>query len=182
MVNIERTALDHALSAVMDGRATVQEWAQVEAAWAQDPSLRERWIAWQTAADGLRSADLLASRTDAEDLLNRLRADQSTQVPAMRRRREWLAPVAVAAGFFAMAVGITQLQPEAPSNAGLAAARIETVPMQGLVGTSFAQTAAGRTLTPDMGGRDVAVPADLTLERLEWPAVPVDGAASASRP
>ncbi|MDR7334755.1 hypothetical protein [Roseateles asaccharophilus] len=170
------------MSAVMDGCATPQEWAQVERAWAQDPSLRERWANWQTAADGLCSADLLAGQGRAGDLLDRLHAALPAQLPAVRRRREWLAPFAVAAGFVAMAVGITQLRPAAPPDAGLAAARIETVPMQGLVGTSFAQTASGRTLAPDVVVRDSAASAEAPLEWRDWSPPAGDPAASGPRP
>lgn len=51
----DNQALHEALSAVMDGHATPTEWARVEAAWAGDPALRERWALWQAAGDGLRS-------------------------------------------------------------------------------------------------------------------------------
>ena len=182
MVNADRNSLDQALSAVMDGRATALEWERVEAAWAQDPALRDRWAAWQTAADGLRSADLLAGAAPPQTLLDRLHAALPAQMPVVRRRREWLAPFAVAAGFFAMAVGITQLQPAVPADPGMAAVRIETVPMQGLVGISFAQTAAGRTLAPDIAGRQAAGPAEASLEGLDWPTPASDGAASGPRP
>jgi negative regulator of sigma E activity len=182
MTATERTALDQALCAVMDGRATPQQWEHVEAAWARDPSLREQWTVWQTAADGLRSADLLAHRVGTVDLLERLHGALPVRLPTARPRREWLAPFAVAAGFFAMAVGVTQLRPEAPTDTVLTAAPFETVPMRGLVGTSFAQTAAGRTLAPGVSGRDSVMLSEPALEGLDWPSPAAEGAASGPRP
>lgn len=182
MVSPQRTSLEQALSAVMDGRATEQEWTQVDAAWAHDPALRERWAAWQTAADGLCSSDLLAPRPGHEDLLGRLHAGIPAPAPATPRRREWLAPFAVAAGFFAVALGVTRLPPATPADAGLVAARQSTVPMQGLVGTSFAQTAAGRTLTPDVAPAEVAWPSESSPEWLDWSAPSADAGASSPQP
>lgn len=56
MVSADQAMLGEALSAVMDGRATPADWARVQAAWARDPSLRERWALWHAAGDGLRAA------------------------------------------------------------------------------------------------------------------------------
>ncbi|MFG6415785.1 RseA family anti-sigma factor [Roseateles sp. DC23W] len=155
MVSAEQAALEHALSAVMDGSATPQQWAQVEEAWGREPALRERWMLWHTAGDGLRSADLAATRRHPADLLHALHAAMPAQAPSSACRNEWWSPLAVAAGFVALALGITQLQPAAPVELGPVAARTVRVPAQGLVGISFAQTAAGGAL-PGVGAGDVA--------------------------
>lgn len=157
MVSAERPALDQALSAVMDGGATPQQWALVEAAWSQDAALRERWALWQAAGDGLRSADLATTRRHPAALLSALHAAMPVPAPASARRNEWWSPFAVAAGFVALALGVTQLRPAAPVDVGPVAARMVRMPAQGLVGISFAQTAAGAALPGGVvGGGDAA--------------------------
>lgn len=166
MVSMERAALDEALCAVHDGRATPQDWAQVEAAWASDPALRARWASWQAVGDGLRSAELLGAHRDAQPLLDALHAALPHARAPHQRRREWLAPLAVAASFVVLAMGITPWLPRAAPPTGVELARGPAVPVQTLTGTSFAQTAAGRTLPGDVGLRDVAWPGEPTLA---WP-------------
>lgn len=174
--------LESALSAVMDGHATAEDWARVEAAWARDPALRERWALWQAAGDGLRSTDLLAAHRHPADLLRALHA--ATPQPAARaaRGREWLAPFAVAAGFVALAVGIVQWQPAVVSDASLARAGQVPTLSQGLVGASFAQTATGRLPPVGAATRDVAWPADPSGASLGWDVSAPDAAASQARP
>lgn len=156
-------SLNEALSAVMDGRATSAEWARVNAAWSRDPGLRERWALWHAAGDGLRSAELPAVHAEPERLLDALHARMPATVVELRRRREWFAPVAVAAGFVALAFGVGVLRPPAAPEPVLAAAPFTTPRAQGLSGLSFAQTAAGRTLTavepvPEVIDWDLALP------------------------
>lgn len=152
MVSADQAMLGEALSAVMDGRATPADWARVQAAWARDPSLRERWALWHAAGDGLRAAELPDLHRDPEALLDALHAQLPAPVAGHPRRRDWFAPLAVAAGFVAMAVCIGALRPTVPApDAVVAAAPVPAVQMQGLGGASFAQTAAGRTL-PAFGG------------------------------
>jgi negative regulator of sigma E activity len=149
VVTPDNDALSAALSAVMDGRATPAEWRIVNAAWARDPGLRERWALWHAAADGLRSAELPTLHRAPEDLLDALHARMAMPAETSARRREWFAPLAVAASFVVLALGIVSLQPAPPPESTLAAAPIATPRAQGLGGLSFAQTAAGRTLASD---------------------------------
>ena len=141
--------LAQSLSAVMDGEATPADWARVNAAWARDPALRERWATWQAGADGLRATALPALHQPPEALLAALHASLPAEAAERPRRRDWLPALAVAATFVAVAVGIGMLQPAPVSDAVVAAAPIATPRAQGLNGLSFAQTAAGRTLSGD---------------------------------
>lgn len=166
MVSAEQAALDQALSAVMDGSATPQQWAQVEVAWARNPELRERWMLWHAAGDGLRAADLAVARRHPDELLSALHAAMPAQAPSSARRNEWWSPLAVAAGFVALALGVTQLQPAAPVEVGPVAARTLRVPAQGLVGISFAQTAAGGAL-PVLGAGDAASQPSPSLDAMD---------------
>lgn len=167
MVN-EDTVLNEALSAVMDGSATPADWQFVNAAWARDPTLRERWATWHAAGDGLRSAELPRLHRDPEALLAALHAQ--VPVPAVVRpsRRDWLAPFAVAASFVAVAVGIAALRPPASSAPLAAAAPFSTPRAQGLSGMSFAQAAAGRTLPAVGAARDTGLPLDAPPEVIDW--------------
>lgn len=170
MVSRVDEALCEALSAVMDGRATPAEWARVSAAWAGDPALRERWALWHATGDGLRAPELPSLHREPEALLAALHAQLPAVVQEHPRRRDWLAPLAVAAGFVALAIGVGALKPPMPAADTVAAApAIATPRAQGLGGLSFAQTAAGRTL-----------PGDAALETIDWGlALPEPGA---SRP
>ena len=173
MVNTTDDALNEALSAVMDGRATPADWARVNAAWASDASLRERWALWHAGADGLRSAELLAAHREPQALLDALHAQMPLPVAQRPRRREWFAPLAVAAGFVAVAVLVGALRPPPETDAVLASAPIATPRAQGLGGLSFAQTAAGRTL-PAVG--------EAPPEIIDWGLVLPEPAASMPRP
>lgn len=163
MVSAAPVVAGEALSAVMDGRATPADWACVQEAWARDPALRERWALWHAAGDGLRAAELPDLHRDPEALLDALHAQLPAPVAEHPRRRDWFAPLAVAAGFVAMTVGIGTLRPVAAPDAVMAAAPISTVRMQGLGGASFAQTAAGRTL-PAFSGLQAEVPPEI----MDW--------------
>ncbi|HEY9028022.1 MAG TPA: sigma-E factor negative regulatory protein [Burkholderiaceae bacterium] len=165
---IDDAVLNESLSAVMDGRATPADWARVNAAWAGDPALRERWALWHAAGDGLRSADLLTPTADPQWLLDALHARLPAAIVEYRRRRDWLAPIAVAAGFVAVAFGIGLLRPSASTEAVVAAAPFATPRAQGLSGLSFAQTAAGRTLPAVGAAREPGLPADATPEVIDW--------------
>jgi hypothetical protein len=126
--------LHRALSALADGRASAQDWTEVEAAWARDPELRARWaeIAW--IGDGLRSADLLSQRRAEADVIAALPAAAA----APRKRHDGWASVAVAAGFALVALLVPQLRTEDAQAPVLAQPAPTT-----LSGPSFAQTALG---------------------------------------
>jgi negative regulator of sigma E activity len=164
--------LDEALSAVMDGQATPSQWALVSAAWTHDPALRERWAQWHAAADGLRSAELPALHRDPEALLAGLHAQipahSTAEVVDHPYRRTWWAPAAVAASFIALAVGINTLRPPAAVDEVMATAPSATPRAQGLGGTSFAQTAAGRTLPSMTSLRDAGLAGEAPPDVIDW--------------
>ena len=93
MVSPLDEALKQSLSAVMDGEATPQDWARVQAAWASNPDLRACWAEWQSAADGLRAPGLPALQQRPEALLSALHARQSAPDAAVRPRAGWLPPL-----------------------------------------------------------------------------------------
>lgn len=173
MVSPDRALLDEALSAVMDGGATPADWARVNAAWATDPALRERWALWHAAADGLRAPDLPGLHRQPEDLLAALHAQLPAEAAVLPRRRDWLAPLAVAAGFVALALGLGlgALRPAPSAEALVAAVPLPAPGAQGLSGQSFADTAAGR-----------ALPGDAPPAMIDWGLVLPEPAASGPRP
>jgi hypothetical protein len=127
--------LQRALSALADGQASAQDWAEVEAAWSRDPELRARWaeIAW--IGDGLRSADLLRQRRAEAELIAAL-----PEAPVVgAKQRDWWASAAVAAGFALVALLVPRLRTEDAPAPVLAQPAPTT-----LSGPSFAQTALGR--------------------------------------
>jgi anti-sigma factor RsiW len=183
MVTPDDAALNEALSAVMDGRATPADWARVNAAWERGPALRERWALWHAAGDGLRSADLPALHRDPEALLDALHAQLPAAVVEHPRRRDWFAPIAVAAGFVAVAIGVGALRPASvPSGVVVAAAPAEAMRAQGLAGASFAQTAAGRTLPGWSGARDAGSMVEAPPETIDWGLASPEPAASRPAP
>lgn len=175
-------ALNKALSAVMDGQATPADWARVNAAWQKDPQLRERWALWHVAGDGLRSAELAAAHREPEALLQALHARLPAPVGVKPRGREWLAPLAVAAGFVALAIGMGELRPPQPAQPLVAAAPIATPHAQGLAGLSFAQTAAGRTLPVGAAAREAGLPGEAPAEIIDWGLALPESSASQARP
>lgn len=182
MVKPTDDALNEALSAVMDGHATPADWARVNAAWADDPSLRERWALWHAAADGLRAAELPDLHREPQALLTALHAQLPLVQAEPPRRREWFAPFAVAAGFVAMAIGMAALRPAPAPDAFVAAVPISTPRAQGLNGLSFAQTAAGRTLPAVGAAREPGLPGEAPAEIIDWGLTLPEPAASAPRP
>lgn len=136
--------LTASLSAVMDGQATAEDWARVQAAWARQPELREQWAAWHLAADGLRSADLLGLHRSPEAQLQALRLRQARSHAEAGPRQAWWAPLGVAAGFIALALGMVLWRPPAAEGPLVALSAVPTAPATGLDGLSFSQAAAGR--------------------------------------
>ncbi|MFG6431965.1 sigma-E factor negative regulatory protein [Roseateles sp. LYH14W] len=173
-------SLNGALSAVMDGRATPAEWARVNAAWAADPALRERWATWHAAGDGLRSAELPALHRQPQALLDALHAQMPAPVAAHPRRRDWFAPVAVAASFVALAFGVGALRPPAEPEPVIAAAPFTAPRAQGLSGLSFAQTVSGPTLPG--AAREPGLPLDPAPEIIDWGLALAEPPASQPRP
>lgn len=123
------------LSALMDGEAGSGELQRCGAAWRDDPQTRSTWHAYHLIGDVLRSEELAGSPARDAALLAALRrrlADEPTvlapaAVPAPRvaatgpaaahRRRTWLMPSAVAAGFVAVAGVLVVSRMSAPDAA-----------------------------------------------------------------
>lgn len=182
MNTMDDDALNESLSALADGRATPADWARVNAAWERDPTLRERWALWHAAGDGLRSADLPALHRDPEALLQALHAAIPAPAVDRPRRRDWLAPLAVAASFIAMAVGVGTLRLSPVPGDMMAAAPAATMHPQALAGTSFAQAAAGRTLLMPGGLREAGLMVETPPEITGWPQALPEPPASQAHP
>lgn len=149
------TAVRERLSALVDGELDPGAVVQACAAWREDGDARIAWHAYQLIGDVLRSEDLAnAPRRDAA-LLQRLRAQladepvvlapqplaplgEPTMPAAMHahaRRRSWIAPAAMAAGFAAVA-GVLVLT------------RVPGVPFSGAPDTAVATLAPPAALAP----------------------------------
>lgn len=132
------------LSALMDGHLEAGAADQACCAWRDDPAARERWHTYHLIGDVLRSDELAGAPARDAAFVRALRrrlarepvplAPAAAPVPVERRdpRRRWLmAPVAVAAGFVAVAgaLMITRLAtPEGEVDRG--PARIEAMAKQ----------------------------------------------------
>ncbi|MBL8340013.1 MAG: sigma-E factor negative regulatory protein [Rubrivivax sp.] len=116
------------LSAFADGDADAAN--RSIAMWREDPGARERWHLYHLIGDVLRSEDLSSTpRRDAQflaGLRERLAAEPVPFAPAAvvpkaatrARRLGWRAPVAVAAGFAAVATALVALRPQGFGFAG----------------------------------------------------------------
>lgn len=97
------------LSALIDGEAVPSERDAACAAWRADSQVRADWHAYALIGDVLRSDELgRTGKTDAafvQDLRRRLQAEPAPLAPSAleRFRRRLAVPVAVAAGFAAVA-------------------------------------------------------------------------------
>jgi sigma-E factor negative regulatory protein RseA len=126
------------LSELADGEVDAEGLRRACAAWREDPALRDDWHSYHLIGDVLRSDDLAAAPRHDEAFLatlrSRLEAEPVVLAPqplvATRRAaapsRRWFAPVAVAAGFMAVAgvLVVTRLAApvQEPSATALAAA------------------------------------------------------------
>lgn len=131
------------LSELVDGEADGAAVARVCAAWSDDESLREAWHTYHLIGDALRSDDLAASAAHDAQFLRELRArlarEPAVLAPqrygrveqpaanvapagaAPRRALRWSAPIAVAAGFVAVAGALLVTQsPQTKSGPALA--------------------------------------------------------------
>lgn len=101
-----------ALSDLADGRADAAGAGRISAAWAQQSEVRRDWHALHLIGDTLRSAELGQQAQSSADLLAGLRARLAAEPVPLRPRRllDWMAPLAVAAGFVALALFVPSLQ------------------------------------------------------------------------
>lgn len=126
------------LSEMVDGEADAASTAQLCRAWSDDAQLRGAWHAWHLIGDVLRSDDLavpsgrdaeflqrLRTRLAAEPVVLAPRSDANASPPAARRWhvRRWSGPIAVAAGFVAVAGALLVMRsPQTQSGPALASA------------------------------------------------------------
>jgi sigma-E factor negative regulatory protein RseA len=167
--SVDRDQCRQWLSELADGELDAEGTRRACAAWREDPSLRDDWHSYHLIGDVLRSDDLAATPRHDEAFLAALRsrlaaepvvlAPQPLARPSAPLRRRWMAPMAVAAGFMAVAgvLVVTRLavplQDAAPS--ALAAAE----PVQVL---SAAPDVAEAALAP---GRELQLIRDARLDR-----------------
>lgn len=136
-----------ALSDLADGRASEAEVAAITAAWREHPDVRRQWHALHLIGDTLRSTELAEPAQGSEALLASLRERIAQEPVPLRPRRlsEWLAPLAVAAGFVAVALLMPSLQTLLQPAAAPSIAQAATEPLQGQtlngIEPSFAQAA-----------------------------------------
>lgn len=128
-----------AMSALVDGALGDDETSRLCRDWRDDAELRVTWHAYHLIGDVLRSDDLAHAGAHDEAFLQAVRrrlADEPVvmapaatvaAVPAPVRRRGWLAPVAVAAGFVAVAGVLVVTQLAAPGG-GAGAPVMATAP------------------------------------------------------
>jgi sigma-E factor negative regulatory protein RseA len=106
------------VSDLADGRLDAAALDRACRAWADDAEARRAWHAYHLIGDVLRSEDLAAdARHDAaflEGFRQRLAAEPVVMAPVRRRHPSWLAPVAAAAGFVAVAGVVVVLRQAAP--------------------------------------------------------------------
>jgi sigma-E factor negative regulatory protein RseA len=104
------------LSALMDGELDASAAGRACGQWRDDPEVRSQWHAYHLIGDVLRSDDLASDgahdaaflaafrqRLAKEPVVLAPAAAPASPVQAMVRRRSWATPVAVAAGFVAVA-------------------------------------------------------------------------------
>ena len=137
-----------ALSDLADGRADARDAQALCAAWAREPGLRRDWHALHLIGDTLRSTDLAQQAQRSGALLDALRVQLAHEPVPLRPRRavQWMAPLAVAASFVAMALMLPVLGGMVePAAVQQAQATQPLVPQAGLTlvgnGPSFVQTA-----------------------------------------
>jgi sigma-E factor negative regulatory protein RseA len=104
------------LSSLMDGELDASAAGKACGLWRDDPEARARWHTYQLIGDVLRSDDLASGgahdaaflaafrqRLASEPVVLAPAAAPAPQVQVMARRRAWATPMAVAAGFAAVA-------------------------------------------------------------------------------
>ena len=126
--SIDRDARRQALSALVDGEGTAADGAC--RAWRDDASARADWHAYHLIGEVMRSDDVRCSASHDAQFLARLRDRMVAEpvllapvaiaaAPPQRARRAWAAPVAIAAGFAAVAGVLVVTRVAAPDGAAL---------------------------------------------------------------
>lgn len=160
---------DACLSAFLDGEAAEADRAC--ARWRDDAAARRAWHTYHLIGDVMRSEELAASPAhDATFLVGlraRLAAEPVVLAPALvakRQRRNWLMPVAAAAGFVVVAGVLVLTRSAAPD------AATNTAPMQLASETPAASLRASAVLVTQQQQQQqqpavVGAPRDLALIR-----------------
>lgn len=162
--SVDRMKRQQMLSELADGELDAHGVREACALWREDDEVRRKWHAYQLIGDVLRSEDLAAAPSRDAAFLAALRqrlADEpvvlapsaeSQARPA--RRRAWAAPMAVAAGFMAVAgvLVVTRLSaPVAdPSGAAALAAREAPADMTLAAARDPAASAEGASVQGDL--------------------------------
>lgn len=153
-------AMPQGLSDLMDGEADATGVERACAQWSEDAESRRTWHAYHLIGDVLRSEDLASTaRHDAEFFAafrTRLAAEpvvlaptpERERMPALRRRLVWAAPMAVAAGFVAVAgvLVVAQLAPQTGDGASSVIAAAAPSPMASAPVPRIQATSAGDML------------------------------------
>ena len=128
--------LEH-LSALLDGELDRDAADGCCAHWREQAEARRHWHAWHLIGDVLRSEELACGATRSAHFLERVRtrldaepvvlapvreAEADAAGAARQPRRAWRMPVAVAAGFMAVAAALVATRAPAPPQAGSLAA------------------------------------------------------------
>jgi sigma-E factor negative regulatory protein RseA len=160
------------LSELADGELNAEGARRACAAWRDDPSLRDDWHSYHLIGDVLRSDDLAAAPRHDEAFLAALRsrlaaepvvlAPQPLAKPAAPTRRRWMAPMAVAAGFMAVAGVLVVTRLAAPLQDASPSALAAAEPMQVLTMAPDASDAAAAALPQ---GRQLQLIRDARLDR-----------------
>lgn len=122
----QRRDQQEALSSLMDGEADAAD--QAFSAWRDDAGARADWHTYHLIGEAMRSDDVRASARHDAAFLGRLRERLATEavvlaptshplVPRARWRQAWVAPMAVAAGFVAVAGVLVVTRVAAPDGA-----------------------------------------------------------------
>ncbi len=143
------------LSALVDGEADAGIVSQACVAWREHAATRATWHAYHLIGDVMRSEDLAAAPRRDAAFLARLRGQLAMEpvvlapqpLPvvspaAARRRRSWMGPAAVAAGFVAVAGVLVVLRSPAPLEAGAPLAAASAPAGEGAI-VPVAATATG---------------------------------------
>jgi sigma-E factor negative regulatory protein RseA len=161
------------LSAMLDGDADAAALDAVLGAWRREPQTRECWHTYTLIGDVLRSEDLAQPASHDAAFLARLRG-RLAEEPAIlaplppavspsvapgqaarRAWRRWSAPVAMAAGVFAVAgVAVMVRSSESAAEAGLMAAAPGLSPVQAV---QTVAVSAGRPAAPVLATDGVLV-------------------------
>lgn len=194
----DRDAEREALSALADGEAQSPEVARACAAWRDHADARANWHAYQLIGDVMRSEDLAQASSGEAFLKNfreRLAKEPVVLAPsaaqaqraaqeqvAVRdqqlkplKRRAWLGPVGVAAGFV-LVVGAmlsSQILPSGPQGADASLAQFGAVPGGGALSLANTGQWSASGFVPDgahaatltLGGASFQQPGEVVLIR-----------------